>query len=275
MEREHPVIKPCLKCLPQQTTHNLPARRMFLRQTQTTGKYYIGCEGYPDCRESIWLPQDCVESVQPSDRTCPQCTNPAIPIPTFMLHFRFVRGKVPPHIPLQYECCIECDEMVRDFFATYRFGGGGGGGGGGGNNMNATQPQRQPQQQQFQQQQQQQPQQFHQPPANNPFQHQPHQHQNFDQDDPNAPNCNCPDRAVIRTVRKPGNNEGRTFWACKKGTAGCRFFQWTEDGPNGGGGYNGGGGGGPGGYGGRGGGGNTFVGGDEYSDDVSLFLSIL
>ncbi|KAK6336404.1 hypothetical protein TWF696_001963 [Orbilia brochopaga] len=48
--------------------------------------------------------------------------------------------------------------------------------------------------------------------------------------------CNCSPRlpAVNNKVRKQGNNSGRQFWACSKGSAGdqksgCGFFLWREE----------------------------------------------
>ncbi|GAA5824127.1 hypothetical protein JCM5353_006152 [Sporobolomyces roseus] len=50
------------------------------------------------------------------------------------------------------------------------------------------------------------------------------------------PNCKCSEPAVSRTVNKDGPNKGRTFWACSKGmNESCGFFEWNEDGGDGGG----------------------------------------
>ncbi|XP_065178079.1 DNA topoisomerase 3-alpha-like isoform X2 [Sycon ciliatum] len=59
--------------------------------------------------------------------------------------------------------------------------------------------------------------------------------------------CRCEQRAVVKTVRKEGPNQGREFYGCPKPyKEGCDFFQWADDtatSGGGGGGFGGGGGG--------------------------------
>lgn len=47
--------------------------------------------------------------------------------------------------------------------------------------------------------------------------------------DENAPKCRCGAFAVLRTVRKPGRNNGRKFYTCARAPGQqCGFFQWDN-----------------------------------------------
>ncbi|CAB3368498.1 Hypothetical predicted protein [Cloeon dipterum] len=48
-------------------------------------------------------------------------------------------------------------------------------------------------------------------------------------DDQGSVMCNCNVPAAMRTVRKEGPNQGRTFWSCDKSNNGCGFFKWTDE----------------------------------------------
>lgn len=77
-----------------------------------TKSYYLACAGYPVCRRSMNLP---CKSVVRLPRPCPNCPR------SFMLSFTFALGKVPYHIPLEYEGCVGgCDETLTDLFELDR-----------------------------------------------------------------------------------------------------------------------------------------------------------
>ena len=47
-------------------------------------------------------------------------------------------------------------------------------------------------------------------------------------DDDDAPECNCGDRAVRKTVEKKGRNQGKQFWGCPHFPDGCKYFRWAD-----------------------------------------------
>lgn len=69
--------------------------------------------------------------------------------------------------------------------------------------------------------------------GNNPVQRQidygPHSGSDFCENGENVPKCRCGSLAVLRTVKKPGRNNGRKFYTCDR-TPGqqCGFFQWDN-----------------------------------------------
>ena len=52
---------------------------------------------------------------------------------------------------------------------------------------------------------------------------------NDDDETTEAPQCQCSEPAVERTVMKEGPNKGKRFFTCAKGKdSGCGFFQWSD-----------------------------------------------
>ncbi|XP_048575676.1 DNA topoisomerase 3-alpha isoform X2 [Nematostella vectensis] len=95
-----PIVRPCPRCEQHQMT---------LRKTKE-GSYMIGCQGFPQCRASIFLPKS-VLALTVDESVCPVCR----PRDVHMLRFTFKRGSVPPMTPLQYVGCIGgCDEMLTE-----------------------------------------------------------------------------------------------------------------------------------------------------------------
>ncbi|KAL5017788.1 hypothetical protein ScPMuIL_003510 [Solemya velum] len=81
---------------------------MTLRTKKDGKGFYIGCMGYPSCRNAIWLP-DFVLEASVGDQTCNKCQpNEVRPI-----KFKFRRGSVAPMLPSEYTGCIGgCDEIL-------------------------------------------------------------------------------------------------------------------------------------------------------------------
>ncbi|KAK3091602.1 hypothetical protein FSP39_021083 [Pinctada imbricata] len=80
----------------------------MLLKTKKDGKgYYIGCMGYPDCRNAIWMP-DFVLEAEVTDQHCRECQAKKI-------KFKFKRGSVPPMMSTEYVGCIGgCDRMLTE-----------------------------------------------------------------------------------------------------------------------------------------------------------------
>ncbi|XP_052264208.1 DNA topoisomerase 3-alpha-like isoform X2 [Dreissena polymorpha] len=109
---------------------------MLLRSKKDGNGYYIGCMGYPECKNAVWLPGGVLEASVTSD-VCPRC-GPG----TNLVTFKFKRGSVPPVVPLEYTGCIAgCDDtMVTDVgIKPPTRGTGGGGVGRSGGNTSGTQ----------------------------------------------------------------------------------------------------------------------------------------
>ncbi|GAB1611339.1 DNA topoisomerase 3-alpha-like, partial [Argonauta hians] len=91
-------VKPCPKC----------KQDMLLRQRKEGRGFYIGCSGFPACRNAIWLP-DFVLNVEVDGTVCPKCH----PGSVHQLKFKFRPGSVPPMIPTDYVGCIGgCDSFL-------------------------------------------------------------------------------------------------------------------------------------------------------------------
>ncbi|KAJ1490247.1 DNA topoisomerase [Baffinella frigidus] len=62
--------------------------------------YSLGCEGYPNCNATMWLPGGNDARIIPTEETCSLCqTDP----PIKLMEFSFKRGSLPPHIPLRHK----------------------------------------------------------------------------------------------------------------------------------------------------------------------------
>ncbi|KAJ8319013.1 hypothetical protein KUTeg_004104 [Tegillarca granosa] len=75
--------------------------------------YYIGCMGYPDCKNAIWFP-DWVLEATGDESHCQQCQSRQI-------KFKFKKGHVPPMMPLEYTGCIGgCDDLLSEALGLNR-----------------------------------------------------------------------------------------------------------------------------------------------------------
>uniref|UniRef100_A0A0L8FQI7 DNA topoisomerase n=1 Tax=Octopus bimaculoides TaxID=37653 RepID=A0A0L8FQI7_OCTBM len=230
-------VKRCPKC----------NQDMLLRQRKEGKGYYLGCIGFPECRNAIWFP-DFVLKVEVEGTICPQCQ----PGPVHLLRFKFRPGYVPPMIPTEYVGCIGgCDTFLMEALDIYSsqnrqttssslntrtsstYGDSGYGSEGSNNsssnNRNSFQPQRanrnatsgswssrgtEPQ--------------LKKPGVMN-AQSRPRTtliNRNGDQSDATTIVCGCNVDAILLTVRKEGPNTGRQFYKCNSST--CDFFLWAD-----------------------------------------------
>ncbi|ESO84773.1 hypothetical protein LOTGIDRAFT_168441, partial [Lottia gigantea] len=230
--------------------------------------YFVGCMGYPDCKNVIWLP-DFILEASVEESVCDKCTN------VNKMKFKYKRGSVPPMIQVEDSICIGgCDEMVNEVFNISKFINQGANNGG--NSRPPTQNSRTQNNRHHNNQntvpyQNNRPHQTTVPFQNNrsqntvphqnnklqntmPYQNNRPQNQNGDypvqngraplnnrdnsfnngRDDCNTGSttivCNCGEDGLLLTVRKDGPNQGRQFYKCSKpqGT-GCNFFLWADE----------------------------------------------
>lgn len=59
-----------------------------------------------------------------------------------------------------------------------------------------------------------------------PETHHRNTNQNKDHQEDSIPNCECGKASLMKTVRKDGPNNGKTFYGCGQDTR-CQFFKWT------------------------------------------------
>ncbi|XP_064601607.1 DNA topoisomerase 3-alpha-like [Liolophura sinensis] len=99
-QMEVSTVKPCPQC----------GQEMTLRSKKDGKGYYIGCMGYPDCRQAVWFP-DFVLEASVENQTCIVCQ----PGPVHLIKFKFKRGSVAPMLPNEYVGCIGgCDQMLTE-----------------------------------------------------------------------------------------------------------------------------------------------------------------
>ncbi|KAH0674812.1 hypothetical protein KY290_026922 [Solanum tuberosum] len=93
------VVRRCGLCLESD---------MVLRQ-KPDGNFMVGCLGYPQCRNVVWLPGS-VSEASVTENTCTSCS----PGPVFKIQFKFRRLEIPPNYSVQHLGCIGgCDDILR------------------------------------------------------------------------------------------------------------------------------------------------------------------
>ncbi|RAL51559.1 hypothetical protein DM860_011061 [Cuscuta australis] len=81
---------------------------MVLRQ-KPDGKFMVGCLGYPQCRNAVWLPGCILEAVV-TQNICSVCA----PGPVLKIQFKFRRLEIPPDFDVEHLGCVGgCDETLR------------------------------------------------------------------------------------------------------------------------------------------------------------------
>ncbi|XP_059315421.1 DNA topoisomerase 3-alpha [Lycium ferocissimum] len=81
---------------------------MVLRQ-KPDGNFMVGCLGYPQCRNAVWLPGP-VSEASVTENICTSCS----PGPVFKIQFKFRRLEIPPNYSVQHLGCIGgCDDILR------------------------------------------------------------------------------------------------------------------------------------------------------------------
>lgn len=73
------------------------------------GKFMVGCLGFPQCRNVVWLPGSISEAAVTSN-TCNLCA----PGPVFLIQFKFRRSEIPPNYNVDHLGCVGgCDDTLR------------------------------------------------------------------------------------------------------------------------------------------------------------------
>ncbi|KAK9293223.1 hypothetical protein L1049_021213 [Liquidambar formosana] len=76
---------------------------------QPAGNFMVGCLGFPQCRNVVWLPGSIAEAALTTN-VCNSCT----PGPVYMVQFKFRRLEIPPNYNVDHLGCIGgCDEILR------------------------------------------------------------------------------------------------------------------------------------------------------------------
>ncbi|XP_027335440.1 DNA topoisomerase 3-alpha isoform X2 [Abrus precatorius] len=72
------------------------------------GNFMVGCLGFPQCRNAVWLPGSVSEAVVTTN-VCNSCT----PGPLYLIQFKFRQLEVPPNYSANHLGCIGgCDEIL-------------------------------------------------------------------------------------------------------------------------------------------------------------------
>lgn len=73
------------------------------------GNFMVGCLGFPQCRNAIWLPGSVMEAVVTSN-ICSSCN----PGPVYLIQFKFRQLEIPPGFNANHLGCIGgCDDILR------------------------------------------------------------------------------------------------------------------------------------------------------------------
>ncbi|XP_058186237.1 DNA topoisomerase 3-alpha isoform X1 [Rhododendron vialii] len=81
---------------------------MVLRR-KPDGNFMVGCLGFPQCRNVVWLPGSVAEAAVTTN-TCSICT----PGPVFMIQFKFRRLEIPHNYNVDHLGCIGgCDDILK------------------------------------------------------------------------------------------------------------------------------------------------------------------
>ncbi|EDO40018.1 predicted protein, partial [Nematostella vectensis] len=209
-----PIVRPCPRC----EQHQMTLRKTKEGRQVKLSFYMIGCQGFPQCRASIFLPKS-VLALTVDESVCPVCR----PRDVHMLRFTFKRGSVPPMTPLQYVGCIGgCDEMLTETLDIKDIS----------RNTRGSQPSRgqsrgRSQSSQFG---------ASQTSASGRGRGRGTRTTGSNQSsryyvcysDENAIVCTCGNAAIQLTVRKDGPNQGRQFYKCSQREGGCDFFLWAD-----------------------------------------------
>ncbi|KAF8018677.1 hypothetical protein BT93_H3544 [Corymbia citriodora subsp. variegata] len=73
------------------------------------GNFMVGCLGFPQCRNVVWLPGSVSEAVVTAN-ICNSCS----PGPVYMIQFKFRRLEIPPNYSVDHLGCIGgCDDTLQ------------------------------------------------------------------------------------------------------------------------------------------------------------------
>eukprot|EP00795_Rhopilema_esculentum_P009199 gene9199-16873_t len=103
IQEQQQISEPVRKC------PNCGRFDLVLRTTRE-GRLMLGCQGYPTCKNGIFLPKFVLKATRLAS-VCPRCQ----PSPVHKIEFEFKRGSVPPMMPLNYVSCLGgCDKELLD-----------------------------------------------------------------------------------------------------------------------------------------------------------------
>ncbi|XP_028766082.1 DNA topoisomerase 3-alpha isoform X2 [Neltuma alba] len=92
------VVRPCGLC--QESD-------MALKQNRD-GSFMVGCLGFPQCRNAVWLPRSVSEATVTTN-ICNSCS----PGPVYLIQFKFRQLEIPPNYNVNHLGCIGgCDEIL-------------------------------------------------------------------------------------------------------------------------------------------------------------------
>ncbi|XP_057972478.1 DNA topoisomerase 3-alpha [Malania oleifera] len=101
-EEGHAVGEVVRKC------HLCQVSDMVLRR-KPDGFFMVGCLGFPQCRNVVWLPGSVAEATVTTS-TCNSCT----PGPVYLIQFKFRRLEIPLNYSVDHLGCIGgCDDTLR------------------------------------------------------------------------------------------------------------------------------------------------------------------
>ncbi|XP_060067173.1 DNA topoisomerase 3-alpha-like [Ylistrum balloti] len=239
----------------------------MMLKTKKDGKgFYIGCMGYPDCRNAVWLPDFVLEATA-ENTFCHTCDG------VRLIKFKFKRGSVPPMVPTEYCGCIGgCDDILIEALNLNRSMGSSQRPTSFSNQSNLSDsgigstyssdcsgrtsngPTQATQNQRRQTTSLSNGSNNRQNKSKTTSQRQSYNNTNNTQEgygnqggrvplvsvspfnrnaptgDGNAIVCSCGEDALLLTVRKEGPNTGRQFYKC--GSSKCNFFLWADETPN-------------------------------------------
>ncbi|XVF61075.1 hypothetical protein PTKIN_Ptkin08bG0100100 [Pterospermum kingtungense] len=93
------VVRQCVLC--QESS-------MVLKKNRD-GNFMVGCLGFPQCRNAIWLPGSVLEAAVTSN-ICSSCS----PGPVYLIQFKFRQLEIPPSFNANHLGCIGgCDDTLR------------------------------------------------------------------------------------------------------------------------------------------------------------------
>ncbi|XP_014670296.1 PREDICTED: DNA topoisomerase 3-alpha-like [Priapulus caudatus] len=83
---------------------------LAVRSKKDGAGLFIGCMGFPECRNATWLPAG-VLAAEVTDAACDACA----PTPVRRIRFKFRAGAMPAGVPLDYEGCLGgCDPALLE-----------------------------------------------------------------------------------------------------------------------------------------------------------------
>ncbi|WOH07973.1 hypothetical protein DCAR_0727408 [Daucus carota subsp. sativus] len=98
------VVRRCNLCLESD---------MVLKR-KPDGNFMVGCLGYPQCRNVVWLPGP-ISEASVTTTVCSNCT----PGPVFMIQFKFRRLEIPMTFSVEHLGCVGgCDDILKQLIET-------------------------------------------------------------------------------------------------------------------------------------------------------------